>query len=134
MMTQPAHSAHTSSREYKRAVIIRRYIQLHYHERLTLCGLARDLKLSESTVRRSLRLTWNVTVHRLIDECRIGKVRGLLATEPDLKNDALASSVGWRSRTSLHEAIRRLTGQSLAALRAEVTELIPAEPAEPPDA
>jgi methylphosphotriester-DNA--protein-cysteine methyltransferase len=104
-------------RDSRRANLLRDFIASHVSEIVTLQSVSRELGLSHSTIRRALRDAWGIRFHALVERSRVERVLSVLAEEPELKDSALANAAGWRSRTSLYAAVRRVTGSSLRDLR-----------------
>lgn len=113
----------SSGRQQRRAVLVREYLAVHLTEPITLRETGRQLGLSESTIRRSLSATWAIGFHILLERLRVERALMLLAEDPESKIEAVALSIGWRSRSNLYASVRRVTGCSLGSLRADFLEL-----------
>lgn len=114
------------SLEIERARLVRDYLSAHACGQVTLQTASRELGMSQSTMRRVLRTNWNSGFHAEVERLRVERALAILNSEPDVKIDALALAVGWGSRANLYAAVRRVTGQSLAALRSLARAGIPA--------
>lgn len=93
------------------------YLHSHASEALTIARASRELGMSQSTLRRVLSNESHVGFHVALEHVRVHHALLLLADEPDLKVEALALAVGWRSRANLYAAVRRVTKKPLATLR-----------------
>jgi AraC-like DNA-binding protein len=100
------------------ARLVREYLQSHCAEDVTVHAVGRAFGLSESSLRRRLKQEAGLRFHAVLDQVRVEKLLTALSAEPDLKVEALAVGVGWRSRTTLYAAVRRVTGRHLDELRA----------------
>lgn len=104
-------------RNGRRGVMLRDYLAAHALEPLTLRQVSRSLGMSESTVQRALRANIGVGFHATLACVRVELALSMLLEDPDVKIEALALAVGWRSKKSLYAAVRRVTGRSLQELR-----------------
>jgi methylphosphotriester-DNA--protein-cysteine methyltransferase len=107
-------------RHRRRASLLSGFVSAHLCESLTLRRVGRALGLGDSTIRRALLACCGLRFHEFVDRVRVSHVAATLLSQPDIKDDALALAAGWRSRTSLHAAVRRVTGHSLRELRVAV--------------
>lgn len=98
------------------------YLAQNIEQRLTLSRASRDLGMSASTIQRLLKARDGRSFIQSLSLLRLERIMQLLVLEPDLKAEALALLVGWRSRKSLYVSIYRLTGGSLAGIRRQARE------------
>ncbi len=82
-------------------------------------ALGRSVGMSPATVQRALKSV-GVTFRDVVRIVRLAQAAELLRSEPAIKVEALSRSVGWRSRRSLYQAVRRSSGLSLADWKQEV--------------
>ncbi len=108
-----------SSRTYdeRRISRIMNFLAAHVSEQLTLQRVGRECGLSASTVQRLLQDKYGVGFRETLEQIRIAKLLSTLKTDEELKDEALLFATGWRSRTTLYAATRRVTGHSLRELR-----------------
>lgn len=110
----------TSRCRDERALVVWDYVVANGREPLTLRHVGRVLGIGESTIQRALRVQWGLGFHAILDRARVICALVLLLEEPAFKTEALALAVGWRSRSNLYAAVRRVTGSSLNSLRSSV--------------
>jgi len=102
------------------------YMVTHASLGLTLSTACKHCFVSEATARRALLRLYGKGFHTLLDEIRISLIMDLLDRDGSMKDDALTWAAGWKSRTSLYAAVRRVTGTSLHDLRIKVSSATPA--------
>lgn len=112
-----------SLHDYRTTVILD-HMTARLAEPLSLHGVAHDLGMSASTAQRALRVQ-GVEFRFALAKIRVTCAEELLRRDPDLKVEALSLCVGWKSRKSLYDAVRRVTGRSLVEWRAGVRGLVP---------
>lgn len=83
---------------------------------LSVGDLATTLSCGRRTLERAFRREFGETIHEYMSRLRTEEALRLLMTT-DMKTEAIAFQVGFRSRTSLQVHIRRATGLSPAAIR-----------------
>jgi AraC-like DNA-binding protein len=91
-----------------------RLIRIHYDEQWSVDRLARRLHLTPSHLRREFQRQFGMSVHQYRERVRVREAAMKIRNE---KVDAQALRVGYRSRTNLYAAFRRVTGLSLTAFR-----------------
>lgn len=96
---------------------LQHYLSQHCGDRLTLRTLSQALSISESTIKRIIRRTWHCSFHNLLERFRVARMLNYLVKFPNSKAHTLAFEGGWRSRTTLHAAVARVTGLPLGDLR-----------------
>ncbi len=83
---------------------------------VSIASLARTLGCHRRTLERAFRRARNRSLHTHLIEVR-PQVAGGLLTQTSLTCNAIAREVGFRSRTTLNLAVRRLTGRTPSQLR-----------------
>lgn len=96
------------------------YIDEHSSESIKLQSMGKCLGMSSSTITRTLRSFGAVSFWKLLAESRINRALSLLRSGQCEKIEALAASVGWRSRASFYRSLRKVTGRSLDEIRREL--------------
>lgn len=94
----------------------------HTHERLvdaTPAGVAREVGVSERTLRRLVSAETGMTWREYLLRARVLAARGLLA-DPDLTVLRVASAVGFQSAPAFARAFARCTGEAPSAYRGRV--------------
>jgi transcriptional regulator GlxA family with amidase domain len=86
-------------------------------EQVELRDLAKELGVSVSTAGRLLRVDRGVHFLEIRTAMRVEAAIALIREDPWMKVDAVAWSVGWRSRRTLYMAVKRVTGRHLAEFR-----------------
>jgi methylphosphotriester-DNA--protein-cysteine methyltransferase len=115
-MPRPHANFRSAIVDRDRAVALRSFL-VQADRNTTIYAASRTLGLSDSAIRRALRTTWNVSFHDLVDQVRLDRLVAALECDPTVKVLTLTSIGGWRSRTSMYAAIRRVTGGGLQLLR-----------------
>jgi AraC-like DNA-binding protein len=84
---------------------------------VTVVTLARRLTCHRRTLERAFRRVRNQSVHQFVVRLRTQAAIDLLV-KTDLKCEAIARDVGFRSRTTLNAAVKQTTGYTPRQLRA----------------
>jgi AraC-like DNA-binding protein len=97
---------------------VRRYIDDHYAQALTVETLARRARLSTFHFIRAFRAAFGTTPHQYLRARRIERAKELLVTTP-LPITEVCDRVGFQSLGSFSSLFRRATGETPAAFRAK---------------
>jgi transcriptional regulator GlxA family with amidase domain len=82
------------------------YMRAHLDEPLTTSRIAKALGVSARTLHRAVRACGGVSPRMMLASMRIAQAQRLLGE--GVKVEAVAMSVGFRSRVSLHRLFRKL--------------------------
>lgn len=82
------------------------YTRAHLDEPLTTSRIAKALGVSARTLHRAVRASGGVSPRMMLASMRIAQAQRLLGE--GVKVEAVAMSVGFRSRVSLHRLFRKL--------------------------
>lgn len=96
---------------------IEQYFNDRIEQPILLRLASRDLGMSPSTIQRTLRTGLGVGFHSALRRRRVELALKLLAENQDLKIEAVARSVGWKSRRTLYSAVQSVTGATLSQHR-----------------
>lgn len=91
-----------------RSEIIKKYIDLHYSESLSLAGLAKKFFVSKEYLATRYKNRFNMTVHQYIQQVRLYKAKELL--EEDYKISNIALMVGYDNFSYFNKLFRRKFG------------------------
>lgn len=97
------------------------YVDANLHNRLTLSSVAKAMGVSESSIQRVLQQDKGVRFKDYLRCARVRRALDLIMTDPWAKVDYLTIAVGWRSRKTLYQSVRKITGASLSSLRADLS-------------
>jgi AraC-like DNA-binding protein len=85
------------------------YLKQHYEDRLAVNELAQHLRCSPSYLQRTFKETTGFTLREYQAELRLGEVLRLLEGS-DLKIEAIARDVGFRSKKDLYRVVQARVG------------------------
>jgi AraC-like DNA-binding protein len=85
------------------------YLKQHYQERLAVDDLANHLRCSSSYLQRTFKETTGFTLREYQAELRLATALRLLETS-DLKIEAIATDVGYRSKKDLYRVVQARVG------------------------
>ena len=86
--------------------------KLYTNPRLRVVDLAHRLDLTEQQLSRSISMAYHMNFHEFVNSYRIADAKTFLR-QPEYENytiDAIASEVGFKSKSSFYEAFRKLVG------------------------
>ena len=85
-----------------------------------LGNLARELHVSTRTLQNVIKLTTGKTFRKLRDELLLGKVKGLLESDPTRAIKDLSSKLGCKSPRSFARTVKHACGFSPEQLRSRI--------------
>ena len=85
------------------------YLKQHYQERLAVDELAHHLRCSPTYLQRTFKETTGFTLREFQAELRLAEALRLLETS-DLKIEAIATDVGYRSKKDLYRVVQARVG------------------------
>lgn len=85
------------------------YLKQHYQDRLAVDGLAHRLRCSSTYLQRTFKETTGFTLHEYQAELRLAEALRQLETS-DLKIEAIATDVGYRSKKDLYRVVQARVG------------------------
>ena len=85
------------------------YLKQHYHERLAVPELAQHLRCSPGYLQRTFKDVTGFTLREYQAELRLREVLRLLESS-DLKIEAIARDVGFRSKKDLYRVVQARVG------------------------
>lgn len=97
------------------------YVDANLHIRLTLSSVAKAMGVSESSIQRVLHQGTGARFNDYLRCARVRRALDLIMTDPWAKVDYVTIAVGWRSRKTLYQSVRKVTGASLSSLRADLS-------------
>jgi len=110
--TDPASNARVREATLKAAAILRK----DHAKRWRLGTLARRVGCNRTELEAGFKQCFSCSYHFYLSLCRVDAAKTLLRTQY-WPVTAIATAVGYRSRTSLHDNFRRITGVTPEAYR-----------------
>jgi AraC-like DNA-binding protein len=113
----PTGVAFSPARTEDAGLRVQHFIEANLSHHVTLRDVAQGTGLPVRRVNSSLRAAVGLSVRQFVAHRRLGKIVEALTTS-DVKVEAIALEVGYRSKKDLYRLVRRFTGFTPSRLRA----------------